>query len=59
MEEMIRVGLVERAHISGVEEGGVVFESGSIRDLQNYMDNSQRSGKIQEVYDRLLENRRR
>ena len=59
LEEMIRVGLVERAHISGVEEGGVVFESGSIRDLQNYMDNSQRSGKIQEVYDRLLENRRR
>ena len=59
LEEMVRAGLVKRTHISGVEEGGVVFDADSIRDLQNYMDNRQRSGKIREVYDRLVERRRR
>ena len=59
LEEMVGAGLVHETHISGVEEGGVSFDEASIRDLQNYMDNQQKSGKIKLVYDRLLENMRR
>ena len=59
LEEMLRVALVERAGIRGTDEGGVGFDKASIRDLQNYMDNQQKSGKIRLVYERLLENMRR
>lgn len=53
-EIMLSVGLLEKVHISGVEEGGVVLDQSSVRDLQNYMDNQQKSGKVRRVHDRLL-----
>ena len=54
LEAMLRVDLVRNIHISGVQEGGLAFDRESIRDLQNFMDNSQLSGKIESVYRSLI-----
>lgn len=53
MDAMIKTGLISKIRISGVQEGGISFDKDSIADLKNFMDNSQLSGKIEEVY-RLL-----
>ena len=54
LEAMLREDVVRKIHISGVQEGGLAFDRESIRDLQNFMDNSQLSGKIESVYRSLL-----
>ena len=54
LEAMLREDVVRKIHISGVQEGGLAFDRDSIRDLQNFMDNSQLSGKIESVYRSLI-----
>ena len=54
LESMLKEDVVRKIHISGVQEGGLAFDRESIRDLQNFMDNSQLSGKIESVYRSLI-----
>ena len=53
LDVMLKVGLVKKIDISGVDEGGLAFDRNSIGDLQNYMDNNQLSGKVEAVYQHL------
>lgn len=57
IEEMLRVGLVSEAHISGVQEGGYAFARDAISDLQHFMDNRKMTGKIKKVYEALRKKR--
>jgi len=54
LEAMLKAGLVQRIHISGVVEGGIAFDRDSLGDLQQYMDNQHLGGKIKEVYELLI-----
>lgn len=54
LDVMLKQGLLSKIRISGVKEGGLAFDRESIRDLQNFMDNSQLSGKIEAVYLNLI-----
>ena len=54
LDAMLKEGLITKIHISGVQEGGIGFDRESIGDLQNFMDNSQLSGKIESVYRSLI-----
>lgn len=56
LEVMLKQGLLSKIKISGVREGGLAFDRESIRDLQNFMDNRQLSGKIEAVYQNLVHN---
>ena len=55
MNVMLKVGLVERITISGVSEGGILFDRNSMNDLRNFMDNQQMQGKIREMFKLLME----
>ena len=59
LDAMLRAGLVTNVRISGAEEGGIAFDDASMRDLQNYMDNQQLSGRIAAVHKALLESMKR
>jgi hypothetical protein len=50
---MKRVNLISEITISGVSEGGLLFNRESIGDLQLFMDNQQFSGRIMEAYREL------
>lgn len=54
LEAMLRSHLIDEVHISGVPEGGYVFTTECIADLQRFMDNRQLTGKIGEVYNALV-----
>ena len=54
LDAMLKEELIRKIHISGVQEGGLSFDRESISDLQNFMDNSQLSGKIESVYRSLI-----
>jgi len=51
---MLKVGVLEGIHISGVAEGGYNFSRKALPDLQRFMDNRQLTGQLREVYERLL-----
>lgn len=53
LDSMLKTMLLSRIHISGVTGGGYAFDRGSVTDLQNFMDNRQKSGKIRIVFDDL------
>lgn len=46
-------GLLQEVTISGVQEGGLVFNRASIGDLQNFMDHRQLSGAILAAFSDL------
>lgn len=48
-----RNGLVDEATISGVQEGGWLFNREAISDLQNFMDHRRLSGNVLSVYNDL------
>ena len=48
LDRMRKAGLVDID-----QRNRIVFDSGSFRDLQNYMDNAQLSGRIRDVYELL------
>jgi hypothetical protein len=54
LDAMLKTGIVEEIHISGVQEGGLAFDKSSLSDLQKFMDNQQMTGRILEVYRMLV-----
>ena len=54
LDAMLKSGLVEEVHISGVPEGGLAFRKESLFDLQKFMDNQQMIGKVLETYTLML-----
>jgi hypothetical protein len=55
LEAMLSVSLLTVQHISGVPEGGYLFDKASVADLQRFMDSRQMTGKIAEVFHRVLD----
>ncbi len=53
LEVFRRNGVLEETNISGVQEGGLVFNRSSIGDLQNFMDHRQLSGGILAAFNEL------
>jgi hypothetical protein len=50
LEAFMKVGLISDHVISGVDEGGWLFDRESIQDLRNFMDHRQMSGKVLRAY---------
>lgn len=54
LDAMLQTGLMVEEHISGVVGGGYIFDRESIRDLQRFMDSRQPTGKVRQVYEKLM-----
>ena len=52
---MLSTSLLSVQHISGVPEGGYLFDKSSVGDLQRFMDSRQMTGKIAEAYQHVLD----
>lgn len=48
-----KCGLISEIAISGVSEGGWIFDRGAIGDLQSFMDHRQLTGQLQVAFDEL------
>lgn len=55
IEAFEQAGLVKDHVISGVKEGGWLFDRDSIQDLRNFMDHRQITGRLTKAYMYLLE----
>ena len=53
LNSMLKAKLLSPIPISSVTGGGYAFDRESLADLQNFMDNRQKSGKIRVVFDDL------
>jgi uncharacterized protein YjbI with pentapeptide repeats len=53
LEVLRRAKLIQEAEISGVHEGGWVFNREAINDLQHFMDHRQLSGQVLKAFEEL------
>lgn len=55
LETFKRTGIIADTVISGVREGGWLFNRDAIGDLQNFMDHRQITGKVKAAFDELCD----
>lgn len=54
LDAMLRAGILQEIHISGLPQGGYLFSKSALVELQRFMDNGQVTGKLRDVYKVLM-----